>query len=525
MQIFELIYYVYFLLVFGAKAVGLNEGQMLFNSCILLGVLLFAVKVAATKTTVFEYLLTFGIMLSGALTYYFSGEKGLLVYFTMMLGMKVVLKQKVIKLGFFILAPAFFILYLLSISGILQGLDHIYKKSGYGFLLRRSLGYPYPNTTHTTFLILIILFFCIYNAPNIKKMLTAIVVSMALSIYLYLYTMSLTGVLSVTIFLAVTFYLFVRNNRSKPENLLIELLFPVTVIFSIVGPLLAKGEAFEFMNKLLHKRYEYALYYLQTEKITLFGSRFAEAPTNWYMIDNSFLYLFLQLGVIPFAIICILYMGYIHNLVKNNNRKELAIVITFAFIGMSDPFLFNLSCKNITFIFIGAWFFRTTSAFSTKLPRPLQKEIILLPFGQKTLPVPDLKQKSAYIFIKKAGTEFLDHTVRYITIFAVVGLSASALYNTAVPASSYMYVDSETVDPYFSHKSIEMTEEDAAAAEDNGDIVIGYDSSDPTMYVFKKGAPIMEHYRGTVTSGALAGLAASVLVVVISSLKKKNHLA
>ncbi len=522
LQVLELIYYLYFFFVFGAKAIGLNEGQMLFNSCILLGVVLFAVKIMTTRATVLEYLLSTGIFLSGILTYYFSGEKGLLICFSMMLGMKAISSKRIVKLGFCILAPAFLILYLLSIAGFIQGLDHMYKKSGYGFLLRRSLGYPYPNTTHTTFLILLILFFCLYNAKNIKKLLMAVAVSMLLSLYLYLYTMSLTGVLSVAIFLVVTIYFYTRTKRSRIENILIELLFPVTVVFSIVGPLLAKGEVFDFMNKLLHKRYEYALYYLQTEKVTLFGSRFAEAPTNWYMIDNSFLYLFLQLGVIPFAIICILYIGYIHYLIKNNRTKELAIVVTFAFIGMSDPFLFNLSCKNISFIFMGAWFYSITPELSKKLPQVFGKEFILLPIGEKMIYFPDFSKNPIVLFIKKTGAEFLEHAIRYILIFALIGLGTSALYNICVPVSDYMYVDTDIVDPYFSHKSTEMTTEDVEAAISVGDLVIGYDSEDPTMYVFKGKAPLMEHYRGTISSGVLMGLAVSTLAVIAASGRKKR---
>ena len=520
-QGFELIYYIYFLFIFGAKAAGLNEGSALFNSCIVIGGIFFAVKILSTKTTLLEYIITAFITLSGVLTYFFSGEKGLLLCFTMMLGMKGISEKKVLRLGLCILAPLFFILYILSVTGVLTGLDHIYKKSGYGFLLRRSLGYPYPNTTHTTFLILIMLFFCVYEAKSIKKLIMTMIISMILSLYLYLYTVSLTGIISVTIFLAVTLYLNVRKNRSRLENILIELLFPFIVIFSITGPLVAKGEVFDFLDSLLHKRYEYALYFLQNERVTLFGSKFATPPTNWYMIDNSFLYLFLQLGIIPFMIVCALYLMWIHDILKKNKKKELAIIITFMFIGMSDPFLFNLSFKNLTLIFIGAFIYEKTKEFTLRAPgSALSKEILILPQGQVRLP--DFKTMPAAKYAKAAAREISEYPIRYITIFVLALVVASATYHLTVPVAEHMYVDEDIVDPFFSHKSTQMTQSEVNAAIANGDIVLGYDSSNPTMYIFGKSATGMEHYRGVVTTGMLFGLIAVILANIFILIRKKQ---
>ncbi len=523
MRLFELIYYIYFIIVFGAKAIGLNEGQVLFNGCIVAGTVLFVLKVLTTRTSIFEYLLTAGITLAGAITYYCSGEKGILLYFTMMLGMKAISEKKVFKMSLYILGFSFLILHLLSLSGLITELNHMYKKGGYGFLLRRSLGYPYPNTTHTTFLILIILFYYLYKEKNIRQLLTSMVITMLLNLYLYVYTVSLTGLISVSIYLAATFYFRVRKNRSKIENILIELLFPATVIFSITGPVLAKGEVFDFLNKVLHKRYEYALYYLQNEKITPFGSRFAEAPSNWYMIDNSFLYLFLQLGVVTFTIVCLLYLFWIHHILKSNKTPELAIIVTFCFIGMSDPFLFNLSCKNITFVFIGAWFFEAAKEFSKRLPDTLTKEYVLLPIGSIRINLPDISSCKIFIFAGKLKKDISENALRYVVVFAVSGLLAAGIYSSVATAPEFIYVDEAIVDPYFSNDSIEMTKEDAMAAQAAGDIIQGYDENDPTMYVFDDEAPLMEHYRRIISTGTLTATIACIALASISLIRKRSH--
>ena len=520
-KVHEFIFYIYFLLLFGSKAIGLYDGQTVYNACLVLGTVAFLIKIAATRHTVSEYLTGFIFLSTGALTYICSGEKGLLIYFTMMLGMKGIHEKKVIRAGLIILSACYFALYLLTITGIMPELNHMNKRRGYGFLLRHSLGYPYPNTTHTTLLILVIFFFYLYEAKNIRDLLKVSIIAMLVNLYVYLYTVSLTGLISITLYLIINIYLQLRTERSGLENLLINLLFPAVVIFSIVGPLLATGSAFDFLNKLLHKRYEYALYYLTTEKVTLFGSYFKAPPTNWYMLDNSFLYLFLQLGVIPFILVCALYILWIKSLVKENKKRKLAVIITFCFIGMSDPFLFNLSFKNLTFIFLGTWLYETLKKIEGSLPSLLQKEILILPFGEKDLSLP--KNLPAFPGKLLSGSiyEISIHIVKYALIFAIIGLIGSAVYTKTTSEPRILYVDTKIADPYFGHKNIEMTQADVDAALEAGDLVEGYNSEDPTMYVFKKNAPHIEYIRSTITIGVWAGLISVLIISIIRAAGKR----
>ncbi len=520
-KIYELIYYIYFLVLFGAKAVGLYDGQTLYNACLVLGVLAFGAKVLSTRHNLAEYLVMASILSVGALTYLCSGEKGLLLYFTMMLGMKGINEERVMRIGLWVLGASYFTLYLMAVTGIIPELNHMNRRTGYGYLLRHSLGYPYPNTTHTTLLILLILFFYLYKADSIKQLLKASIIAMLLNLYIYAYTVSLTGLLSITIYLAVNLYLQARTHRSGLENALIRLLFPAIVIFSIVGPLLARGSVFTFLNKLLHKRYEYALYFLTNEKITLFGSYFKKPPTNWYMLDNSFLYLFLQLGVIPFAVVCILYLLWIKRLVSENKTRELAIIITFCFIGMSDPFLFNLSYKNLTFIFLGKWLYDALTKQADKYPAILKKEFLILPFGEKELACKPLFSSKAKSFFAGPFYEIGTHIIKYALIFAIIGMIGSVCYSKAVAEPQVLYVNTKIADPYFKHKNIEMTQEEVDLALAEGNIVEGYNPEDPTMYVFKKKAPHMEYIRSIISCGLWAGLISVLLISVIRVIRKE----
>ena len=318
-HVYELIFCIYFAVMFGARAIGLYEGLFVYNISLVAGLILFGLKILSTRLYLGEYLICFFLVGLSLLVYVNTGEKGLRLYFSLMLSMKMIDSKKVFRLGLYILGLSFFILFFLSASGLINELNHMNKRSGFGYVLRHSLGYPYPNTAHTTLLILIIFFFYLFEYKDAKSLIKASSFAMVINVLIYLYTVSLTGLISITIYLILNIYFCLRSNKSYIEKAIINLCFPIIVSFSILGPILAKGEAFDFLNDLLHKRYEYALYYLQNEKITLLGSKFKVPPTNWYMIDNSFLYLFLQLGIIPFILIAALYILWIFYLVKENN--------------------------------------------------------------------------------------------------------------------------------------------------------------------------------------------------------------
>ena len=149
-NIAELTYLLYFTVMFGARAIGLFEGMAIYNASLVIGMLLFIVKVAMTEHTVYEYCFMGLLLLISMIVYYNTGEKGLLLYFTMMLGMKGVSIRRVFKLGTIILSISFTTLVLLSITGLKEDIVYIKDRAGFGNKIRHSLGYPYPNTLFNT---------------------------------------------------------------------------------------------------------------------------------------------------------------------------------------------------------------------------------------------------------------------------------------------------------------------------------------------------------------------------------------
>ena len=116
-QLSELIYVAYFTVMFGARAIGLYEGMLPYNIMLVIGMMLFLLKIAMTRHTFGEYLLIGVLLFISLIVYYNTGEKGLLLYFTMMLGMKNVSLKRVMKWAAAILSISFTVLVFLSVFG------------------------------------------------------------------------------------------------------------------------------------------------------------------------------------------------------------------------------------------------------------------------------------------------------------------------------------------------------------------------------------------------------------------------
>lgn len=381
----EIAYFLYFTVMFGYRASGLYEGTVVYQISLIIGMLLFIAKVAVTEHTVLEYAFM-GLLLSiSAVVYYNTGEKGLLLYFTMMLGLKGVSVRRVFKLATIILSISFTTLVLLCVTGLKEDIVYLKDRAFFGTVLRRSLGYPYPNTLFTTYIVLMVLIMYMLGKQSKKNLLLTSLFLFIGAVYIFIYSCSNTGIIVSVFYLLVNLYLQFRKDFSKLEKTGVQLMYPVCLVFSIAAPLLIKGEKFQLLDRILHNRMAYPLYYMTNEPITLLGVRFGETPNTNYAIDSSFLYSFLQLGIIPFVIVTVLFLSMIHDYVKREQKTEAAIIVSFCLLGLSDPFLFNLAYKNLMFLFIGEYVYRKLHELEERDLGILNKKFQCLSIGNKVL--------------------------------------------------------------------------------------------------------------------------------------------
>ncbi len=423
-------YYIFLIFIFSAKMAGLYDGQPAFYTCVLLGLVFYLIKWLSTKHTVFECLIMLFLFIVTGITYIYSGEKGMLLYIFMLTGMKNIRSRDAFKTLLIDGVIVSVIMIMTRLLGIIIDDYHITEKFGGIALIRQYFGQPNANVTHTIYFILVALALYFYKARNIQNTILFSVFLMFLNVYLFLYTLSLTGVMSVAFLLVLNFiFEFKKNSFSKTEKIIIELIYGFVVAGSIVISLIVKGRAFEILDKIFNYRILYSYYYLTTEKITLFGSRFAEAPNGNYYLDNSFLYLFLQLGVITFiATIVLMFMALVYILDKGD-KKALVIFASFTFIGLSDPFLFNTAFKNVIFIIAGEALFSKTSAL--RFGNILDREIYII---KDSTILKSINAKIIYVLNKLIGIfrsiedAFNRNAGITVAVFAIVPSFCGALF-------------------------------------------------------------------------------------------------
>lgn len=526
LTISEIVYLFYFLAIFGARAVGVYEGMLLYNVLLVVGMALFAVKIAMTEHTVIEYIVIFVLCLVALVVYKNTGEKGFLIYLTMMFGIKGVSERRVFQTGVGVLGIAFFVLVLLSLLGIKEEIFYVQYRTGMGEVFRHSLGYPHPNTLHTTYVILCVLTMYSVGKQNKNRLILFSVSLFVGSLYLFLYSGSKTGLITSVFYLLVNFYFQIREQVSRVEKLILYLLYPACMLFSIICPLVIKGKVFEFINAVLNNRWKLSHYYLTNEPITLFGTRFKEPPNWQYMLDSSFLYSFLQLGLVACCVITVLNLMVIHDCVKKNSRSELAILISFYVMGITDPFLYNLSAKNLIFIFIGVVLYQHLERMVSKVPGIFRNPIILFKLGGKEVTWKSFQWKW------QASQKTV---VRSLLFGGVVAVAAGTLYVmcTVCPEKVYInetdwlrtakYIDANRTD--WSDIGVYLTQEEVQQLKQEDNLVWDYPGEDEQMFVLEGSIPRMEYIRNIISIGVWSGMVAGGLYLFVLRHRKTKFLS
>lgn len=420
-------FFVFYLLIFTAKIAGLYDGQKPFYVCVAIGAFFYLIKMLTTKMSVLEYAVSALLLGIGAVVYMSSGEKGLLLFMAVVTGMKAVNSKKVLTGAFVAGSVTYLILILITSLGVISDGYHVVSKFLGTMFLRRYLGQPGSNVTHTVLFILMAIGIALVidKIRDYKTLISALVIIMLLNVYLFAYTMSVTGLLSISFLAFLTLVLFsITRIDSKVFAVLSNAVMTLIIGVSIILPMVVSGKAYEIADKVFNHRVEYAKYYLENEKITLFGSRFAPAPNGNYYLDNAFMYLFLQLGLVAFVIIIFLLFFTLNHILKDNDRGALVIFASFMFIGMSDPFLFNASFKNVIFVYTGKYLYEFLNELNRKYSF---KEYSLLKWNHN-LKAFDAAFDKCVAFCRTIMNYFENNTLFSVIIFVVLPMLGVLVY-------------------------------------------------------------------------------------------------
>lgn len=407
----EILYYILFVIISFTKGVGLDEGSFLFRACLLAGIGLLGAKFMIGKYSLAEIVAAGLLGIWGVFTFRVTGSLGMFIYMIFIIGMKNVPVKRVFEVGAATWGTGMFFTAAAAVFGGRTGVRLVHEKLGMGPLLRESLGYTHPNVLHITYVVLMAFVLYLCGRQRGKKLACTIFLLLLGDLYVFIYSLSYTGLLISFVYLGAFFYFTYRTRMSKAEMVLIQCIVPVFLVVSIVFPLLLEdGLFFRIINRILNSRVWAIRVFFDRYPVTLFGM---SSEGMDFSIDNSYVSALMGYGVIPWCGMMIAYWFLIRECVKRNKRKELAIICAFLFAGLSEPFLFNSSIKNITVIFMGELLYEKLNGHK-ELFKPCVKM-------NKVFEVPEISLKD--INIKSMGIGFL---LSFMVVFAYRSIAADS---------------------------------------------------------------------------------------------------
>lgn len=492
----ELYYYIFFSLLFFAKGIGLYDGQDIFKICLVVACGFVLCKFSLTEYSVKEIIFVGLLLLLGIHIYYHSGEKSALIYIFLMLGLKNVPIERIMKLGLIIWSASFGGLIVKSMLGIGNDIVMAHEKFGIA-ILRRGLGYSHPNVLHVSYAVLVVLI--LYTIQDIKKKKAAYVMTFIGNICVFLYSASYTGFMLVVFCILFELYFTYRPTPGKAEKVLIQLIFPFCVLFSLFAPILVNTDGFLFkiLNKALNQRFYASRLYLQENPLTLFGQKIYASHT--YALDSSYVTLFIYGGLVLFLLMCFAYIMTIAGNVKNGNGKALSVLLSFAVAGVIEPFLFNFSFKNLSLLFIGYYLFESMSLpVKNEKWRFFDIKVKLLSGWNRKLTFSRLLEQQTIDYIKNLQP----HIKKRIIGISVAGaiLFGSMFYFMAdMPAIAYVGEE------YCNINSQPVYVNRADYADDGNTVFYEYVDEQHGVYMFSGATMVYERVRDSIRAGVVTG--------------------
>lgn len=484
----ELFYLLSFAPLLFAKGIGLYDGQRIFTVFVAVAFAFGIGKLLITKYTVRDILWITGLVILSAIVYKVSCEKGILFYVWMIIGMKNVRLKTVMQWGLKIWSAAFCGIFFLSLFHIHDTVYKVHEKLGLGHIFRWSMGYPHPNVLHISYLVLLL--FIVYHLRERFNWKICLLMFMG-NCYIFMYSVSYTGFAIVTLYLAGNMYWIYRKKLAKPERIICEFIFPLCVLLSIGGPILLTGKAFDIINRLLNTRLYLSGLFLKWENITLFGNNIGQITSAVATMDNSYVYGLIAYGVIVFTLLAAGYMILIHSYVKQQKGIELLIIFAVLAAGLTEPFLFNTSYKNVTLLFMGEVLFAQSA----------KGRDIFLHFRGKALEDNRIRLKGidfhelGAAWKAAAGSKKLYFTL----VSAVIAFVCVVIYTRSAVEYSGVIVPREHCADIEEDSSIYIDGDSADLYEDY--LILDYEDAAAPMELFEGNILKVDMLRGTVSSG------------------------
>lgn len=512
----EICYYSFFGLLFMAKGIGLYDGQGMFKVILLCACSFWAVKMILTSYSIKEILVIGTLLVLGAASYYFSGDKGAFIAVMTIVGMKDIPTKRLFKIGLIIWSISFWGTITAALLGLKSSTMFVHNKSGLGFVIRSSLGLTHPNVLHISYMVFVALWFLVNDFKG-KALMKAVGLSFVGSLFIFMYSLSYTGFLFFIAYLVLVVYLTQVRRRSKVENVILQCLMPLCVAFSILGPVLLHGRLFELVNKAVNTRFELSRHYLTTLTPGLLGTKVNIG--GGYTIDNSYVHCLYYYGVILFLLFMLGLFLTVRYLINNERNQELAMALGLAAAGFTEPFLFNFSFKNLILPIMGEMLFvyLAVPGRCKTLERNIQINRRQRSYTWRGNPA--LK-----IFVQKLGAIILIHKKALWAGVAVGMLMGGVIGSQCVHVEPYVIVNKDTSDRVGKKGDYKIYQDLPEEIKENSLKINVYDDH-TKVFVLSGSITEYEEIRKKITVCVYGGACGIIFVtaVLLWQSRKKDH--
>ena len=354
----EALYDGFFILLSLAKGLGFYEGQKFFILLVAPALLLGFIKIVFTPYTKRQAIFQSLFLGLTAVVYWQSHQIAVLFVAFTVLGMKGISVKKVFHIGLWVWSACAVALSVFSFLRLEHTIYRVHAKMGLGHIFRWSLGFTHPNILHITYLMLCALI--IYELQERYGWKQCLLLMLG-NLLVFFYSVSYTGFGIVTVLLAGCLYVRVRPEFCIVEKILANLVLPVCLVLSYVLPFYLYDSPFsgkvQKLNFMLNTRIWLAEQFLRSDYRSLFGADVSKVVSSAMTMDNSYVWCYINYGLIPTVIILFGYFGLLFYDTHKQRTRELVILICFLAAGWTEQLLFNTSFKNITLLFLGELLF------------------------------------------------------------------------------------------------------------------------------------------------------------------------
>ena len=359
----ELSYYLFFGLMIFAKGIGLDSGDKLYYLLSAVACVCIVLKLVLTKYNKKQIAAMVLLCLIAFAAYRNSGRMGIILTTLAVVGIKDIDIRKLFKIGAFVYTISFIGTVFAAGIGIIPNSLVVHDKGGIGEIIRWGMGYSTGNVFHESYFILVALVcYALKERFNYKKAITF----MLGNVLVFLFSVSYTGVIVTTFYLALNLYAVNKGELNRGEKFLSQLFFPACLLISFAGPQLLNYPFMQKLDRMMQARLSFSQYYLWNQPITLFGARMKDVPNFWTIMDNSYVYFFMTFGIIAFLLFCIGYIiliarfsGILKRIGKSGHLCKyqedlpaLAMIFSFLLYGIMEQFISN-SFMNVSLFFMG----------------------------------------------------------------------------------------------------------------------------------------------------------------------------